>query len=72
VLTPASELLFGGVFLTTRGCGTPGSCPPASGVAADDYIYGARLEDATLGVDSKKTQNDVQLAAGLGVPLSGH
>jgi|SRR6185312_3595567 hypothetical protein len=40
-------------------------------VAADDYIYGARLEDATLGLDSKKTQNDVQLAVGLGVPLSG-
>jgi hypothetical protein len=40
-------------------------------VAADDYIYGARLEDATLGLDSKKTQNDVQLAVGLGVPLGG-
>lgn len=41
-------------------------------VAADDYIYGARLEDQTLGVNSKKTQNDVQLAVGLGVPLGGH
>jgi hypothetical protein len=41
-------------------------------VAGDDYIYGARLEDETLGVDSKKTQNDVQLAVGLGVPLGGH
>jgi hypothetical protein len=41
-------------------------------VAADDYIYGARLEDETLDIDSKKTQNDVQLAVGLGVPLGGH
>jgi hypothetical protein len=41
-------------------------------VAADDYIYGARLEDESLGLDSKKTQNDVHLAVGLGVPLGGH
>jgi hypothetical protein len=40
-------------------------------VAADDYIYGARIEDETLGLDSNKTQNDVQLAVGLGVPLGG-
>jgi hypothetical protein len=43
-------------------------------VAADDYIYGTRLEDATQGPtlgETKKTQNDVQLAVGFGVPL-GH
>ncbi|MBA3346055.1 MAG: outer membrane beta-barrel protein [Gemmatimonadales bacterium] len=37
-------------------------------VAADDYIYGTRLEAASLG-DTKTTQNDVQLAVGFGVPL---
>jgi hypothetical protein len=38
----------------------------------DDYIYGARLEDPSIGVDNKKTQNDVHLPVGLGVPLGGH
>jgi hypothetical protein len=39
-------------------------------VAADDYIYGTRIDEATLQTD-KKTQNDVQLAVGFGVPLGG-
>lgn len=41
-------------------------------VAADDYIYGTRFEDPTQGPgfgETKKTQNDVQLAVGFGVPL---
>ena len=44
-------------------------------VAADDYIYGTRLEDTIQGPafsESRKTQNDVQLAVGFGVPLGGH
>ncbi len=43
-------------------------------VAADDYVYGTRLESTTQGPtlgDTKKTQNDVQLALGFGVPLGG-
>jgi hypothetical protein len=43
-------------------------------VAADDYIYGTRLEASALGPtlgETKKTQNDVQLAVGFGVPLGG-
>jgi hypothetical protein len=43
-------------------------------VAADDYIYGTHLESPTqapaLG-GATKTQNDVQLAFGFGVPLGG-
>jgi hypothetical protein len=38
-------------------------------VAADDYIYGTRIDEATLSAD-KTTQNDVHLAVGFGVPLS--
>jgi hypothetical protein len=37
-------------------------------VAADDYIYGTRIDQATLQAD-KKTQNDIQLAVGFGIPL---
>ena len=37
-------------------------------VAAEDYIYGTRVEDADLG-DVSKTQNDVQLALGFGFPV---
>jgi hypothetical protein len=43
-------------------------------VAADDYIYGTRLEGTTQGPtlgETKKTQNDIQLAVGFGVPLGG-
>jgi hypothetical protein len=43
-------------------------------VAADDYIYGTRLEGATAGPtlgETKTTQNDIQLAVGFGVPLGG-
>ena len=36
-------------------------------LAADDYIYGTNL-DQTLGGE-KKTQNDVHLSLGLGIPL---
>ena len=37
-------------------------------VAAEDYIYGTRVEDAELG-DLSQTQNDVQIALGLGFPV---
>lgn len=39
-------------------------------VAADDYIYGTRIDESTLEAD-KKTQNDVHLVVGFGVPLGG-
>jgi hypothetical protein len=38
-------------------------------VAADDYIYGTSFVEAGTS-EEKKTQNDVQLALGFGVPLS--
>jgi hypothetical protein len=38
-------------------------------VAADDYIYGTRIDETTLEAD-KKTQNDVHLQVGFGVPLN--
>jgi hypothetical protein len=37
-------------------------------VAAEDYIYGTRVEDADLG-DTSRTQNDVQIAFGFGFPI---
>jgi hypothetical protein len=37
-------------------------------VAAEDYIYGTRVEDADLG-DGSRTQNDVQIAFGFGFPV---
>jgi hypothetical protein len=37
-------------------------------VAAEDYIYGTRVEDADLG-DTSRTQNDVQIAFGFGFPM---
>ena len=37
-------------------------------VAAEDYIYGTRVEDAELG-DLSRTQNDVQIALGFGFPV---
>jgi hypothetical protein len=37
-------------------------------VAADDYIYGTRIDESTLEAD-KKTQNDVHLSVGFGIPL---
>lgn len=39
-------------------------------VAADDYIYGTRIDEATL-TSEKQTQNDVHLQVGFGVPLGG-
>jgi hypothetical protein len=48
-------------------------CAPATrspDVAADDYIYGTRI-DATSREADKQTQNDVQLSFGFGIPL-GH
>ncbi len=39
-------------------------------VAADDYIYGTRIDETTLTSD-KQTQNDVHLQVGFGVPLGG-
>jgi hypothetical protein len=38
-------------------------------VAADDYIYGTHIDEATFEAD-KKTQNDVHLSLGFGIPLS--
>jgi hypothetical protein len=41
-------------------------------IAADDYIYGTRLETTSqepVLADDKTTQNDVQLSIGFGVPL---
>jgi Outer membrane protein beta-barrel domain len=38
-------------------------------VAADDYIYGTTFADAST-LEEKKTQNDVQLSVGFGVPLN--
>lgn len=37
-------------------------------VAAEDYIYGTSFVDAASG-EEKRTQNDVQIAVGFGVPL---
>jgi len=37
-------------------------------VAAEDYIYGTTFVDAASG-EEKRTQNDVQIALGFGVPL---
>jgi hypothetical protein len=37
-------------------------------VAAEDYIYGTSFVDAATG-EEKRTQNDVQIALGFGVPL---
>jgi hypothetical protein len=37
-------------------------------VAADDYIYGTRIDETTLEAD-KKTQNDMPLSLGFGIPL---
>jgi hypothetical protein len=37
-------------------------------VAAEDYIYGTKVEDADLG-DLSQTQNDVQIALGFGFPV---
>jgi hypothetical protein len=39
-------------------------------VAADDYIYGTRIDATSLEAD-KQTQNDVQLSFGFGIPLGG-
>jgi hypothetical protein len=38
-------------------------------VAADDYIYGSTFAEAGT-LEEKKTQNDVQLSLGLGIPLN--
>jgi len=37
-------------------------------VAAEDYIYGTRFQESTLG-DESRTQNDVQVAVGFGFPV---
>jgi len=37
-------------------------------VAADDYIYGTRIDETTFQAD-KTTQNDVHLSVGFGFPL---
>jgi hypothetical protein len=37
-------------------------------LAAEDYIYGTRVEDAAVG-DESRTQNDVQIAFGFGFPV---
>jgi hypothetical protein len=38
-------------------------------VAAEDYIYGTTFTDAGT-LEEKRTQNDIQLAVGFGVPLN--
>ena len=62
---------FGAVVGTTLGFRLGG--PLSFYVAADDYIYGTRLEDTAgipnLGSNAKQTQNDVQLAVGFGIPV---
>jgi hypothetical protein len=37
-------------------------------VAADDYIYGTRIDETSLEAE-KKTQNDVHLSVGFGIPV---
>jgi hypothetical protein len=37
-------------------------------VAAEDYVYGRKIDETTLDADSK-TQNDVQIALGFGFPV---
>ena len=39
-------------------------------VAADDYIYGTTFVETGTLEEEKKTQNDVQLSVGFGVPLN--
>jgi hypothetical protein len=58
---------FGGVVGTTVGFNLGGYL--SFYVAAEDYIYGTTfVESGTL--EEKRTQNDVQLAIGFGVPLN--
>jgi hypothetical protein len=57
---------FGGVVGTTVGFNLGGFL--SFYVAAEDYIYGTTfVESGTL--EEKKTQNDIQLSLGFGVPL---
>jgi len=57
---------IGGVVGTTVGFNLGGFL--SFYVAAEDYIYGTTfVESGTL--EEKKTQNDIQLAVGFGVPL---
>jgi hypothetical protein len=57
---------IGGVVGTTVGFNLGGML--SFYVAAEDYIYGTTfVESGTL--EEKKTQNDIQLAVGFGVPL---
>jgi hypothetical protein len=58
---------IGGVVGTTVGFNLGGFL--SFYVAAEDYIYGTTfVESGTL--EEKKTQNDIQLAVGFGVPLN--
>jgi hypothetical protein len=59
---------IGGVVGTTLGFHLGGLL--SFYVAADDYIYGTRIDETTLETD-KKTQNDVHLSVGFGIPLGG-
>jgi hypothetical protein len=64
--TLANKTDFGGVVGTTVGFRL-GSLLSFY-VAAEDYIYGTTfVQSGTL--EEKKTQNDIQLALGFGVPL---
>jgi outer membrane translocation and assembly module TamA len=57
---------IGGVVGTTVGFNLGGLL--SFYVAAEDYIYGTTfVESGTL--EEKRTQNDIQLAVGFGVPL---
>jgi hypothetical protein len=65
--TLADKTDFGGVVGTTVGFNLGGFM--SFYVAAEDYIYGTTfVESGTL--EEKRTQNDIQLAFGFGVPLN--
>ncbi len=58
---------FGGVVGATVGFNLGGFL--SFYVAAEDYIYGTTFVEAGS-VEEKRTQNDIQLAVGFGVPLN--
>jgi hypothetical protein len=57
---------IGGVVGTTVGLHLGGLL--SLYVAADDYIYGTRIDETTFEAE-KKTQNDIHLSVGFGIPV---
>jgi hypothetical protein len=57
---------IGGVVGTTVGLHLGGLLSVY--VAADDYIYGTRIDETTFEAE-KKTQNDIHLSVGFGIPV---